>query len=167
MHFSVFLHVYICIFYGFLNFLWCFLCGKLTKSKLTKPCRHARTFQLVRQQNLASIIKKNPNILTKRPPVATAVPSGMNPVIGALVYCGIPSDLLSRPKQSHHLSGALLPCGYIQPIKSPMGVPIFNSTETMLKFTIYDQILRLPQSGVIFDQIYPFHCGVYLSGAIC
>ena len=47
------------------------VCGKLTK-----PCRHARTFQLVSQQSLASINNKNPKILTKWPPVATTVPSG-------------------------------------------------------------------------------------------
>ena len=82
-----------CIFDGFLNCCGCFFCGKLTKHY-----RHARTFQLVSQltgqpvampelsnwsvsqlvsqQSLASINNKNPKILTKRPPVATTVPSG-------------------------------------------------------------------------------------------
>ena len=60
---------FLCIFNG--PFLGVFFYGKLTK-----PCRHARTFQLVSQQNLTSINNKNLNILTKRPPVATTVPSG-------------------------------------------------------------------------------------------
>ena len=93
---------FLCIFDGFLN-LWVFFCGKLTK-----PCRHARTFQLVSQQSVASINNKNHNILTKRPPVATNVPSGTQRHHWGLVYRGIPSDLRSRPEQSHHLPGALL-----------------------------------------------------------
>ena len=43
---------------------------------------------------MESINNKNSNILTKRPPVATTVPSGA--IIGALVYRGIPSKLVSR-----------------------------------------------------------------------
>ena len=43
--------------------------------KLTKPCRHSRTVQLVSQQSLASINNKNLKIL-KQLPVATIVPSG-------------------------------------------------------------------------------------------
>ena len=64
-----------CIFmyiWWLLKFLGVFFCGKLTK-----PCHHARTFQLVSQQSVASINKKKPKILTKRPPVATTVPSGI------------------------------------------------------------------------------------------
>ena len=60
-----------------LKFLGVFFCGKLTKS-----CRHARTFQLVIQQSLASNNNKNPIILTKRPPVATlANNNNKNPTI--------------------------------------------------------------------------------------
>ena len=44
----------LCVFDGFLNFWECFFCGKHTK-----PCCHARTFQLVSQQSLASINNKN------------------------------------------------------------------------------------------------------------
>ena len=65
---------YFCIFmyiWWLLTFLGCFFCGKLTK-----PCRHARTFQLVSQKSLESINNKNPKIFTKRPLVATTVPSG-------------------------------------------------------------------------------------------
>ena len=45
----------------------------------------------------------------KQLPVAIIVPADMNTVIGILVYGDIPSDLRSRPEQSHHLPGALLP----------------------------------------------------------
>ena len=65
---------YFCIFMyicWLLKFVGVFFCGKLTKA-----CRHAKTFQLVSQQSLASINNKNPTILTKRPPVSTTVPSG-------------------------------------------------------------------------------------------
>ena len=62
-----------------------FFCGKLTK-----PYRHVRTAQLVSQQSLESIINKKPKFLTKRLPVDTTVPSGMNTVIVALVYQNIP-----------------------------------------------------------------------------
>ena len=138
---------YFCIFmyiWWLLKFVGVFFCGKLTK-----PCRHARTFQLVSQQSLASINNKNakfkkkrlpvattvpsrtqryhwgigisgytfgssmqdkiPKILTKRPPVATTVPQAPSVISGVLVYRGISSDLQSRPEQSHHLHGALLP----------------------------------------------------------
>ena len=53
-------------------------------------------------------VDKKPNILTKRRPVATTVPSGTNNIIGALVYRIIPSDLRSRPEQSYHIPEALL-----------------------------------------------------------
>ena len=78
---------------------------------------------------------KKPKIVTKRPPVATTGPSGMNSVIGALVYWGKHSDrgsdLRSRHEEPHHLPGALLP-------------PVTN------KFTIYDYILRLRQKRCDF-----------------
>ena len=80
--------------------------------------------------------------------MAITIPSGMNTIIGALVYRGIPSDLRSRPKQSHHLPGALLPSEYRQSIESPMDVPTFNSTENALKFIVYNYILRLWQKKV-------------------
>ena len=53
-----------------------YIFGGVFYEKRTKPCHHARTFQLVSQQSLASMNNKNPNNLTKRPPVATTVPSG-------------------------------------------------------------------------------------------
>ena len=95
-------------------------------------------------------------MLSKRPPVATIVPSGMNIVIGALVYRGIPLDLWFRPRQSHHLPGDMLPNGYKQPIEFPIRVPAFNSTEKELIFIIYDYISDDGKKGVIFDEIYPF-----------
>ena len=65
------------IFCNFMYIWWLlkclevFFCGKLTK-----PCRLARTFQLVSQQSLASINNKISTLLTKRLPVVTTVPSG-------------------------------------------------------------------------------------------
>ena len=62
---------FLCIFDGFLSFYGVFFGGKLTK-----PCRHVRTIQLVSQQSLASISNKNFKIWTKWPPVGTTIPSG-------------------------------------------------------------------------------------------
>ena len=90
--------VFLYIFGGFLNFVWYFFFGE----KLAKPCQYAKNAQLVSQQSLASIIDKNSKILTT-PPIASTNPSGMNAIIGALVYRGIPFDLRFRPEQSHHL----------------------------------------------------------------
>ena len=63
-------------YFSIFMYIWWLLkfvggCGKLTKS-----CRHARTFQLVSQRSLASINNKNSKILTKWPPGATTGPSG-------------------------------------------------------------------------------------------
>ena len=71
--------------------------------------RRARTFQLVSQQSLASINNKNPQNFNKRPPVATTIPSGTQRHHWGIGIPGIPSDLRSRPEQSHHFPGALLP----------------------------------------------------------
>ena len=68
----------------------------------------------------------------------------------ALIYQGIPSDLRSRPEQSHHLPRALLPGDYRQPIEFPTGVPAFNYTEKTFIFTIYDYILRIGQKRCDF-----------------
>ena len=57
---------------------------------------------------LASINNKNPNILTKRPPVATTVPSGIQRHHWGI---GIPWYTFGssiQTEQSHHLPGALL-----------------------------------------------------------
>ena len=79
----------------FLKFLVVFFCGKLTK-----PCRHPRTVQLLPCQNFPTCLSANPGkyykepkILTKRLPVVTTVLSGTNTITGALVYRGIPPDL--------------------------------------------------------------------------
>ena len=53
-----------------------YIFGGVFCGKLTKPCRHDRSFQLVSQQSVASINIKNPKILAKRLPVATTLPSG-------------------------------------------------------------------------------------------
>ena len=135
---------FLCLFDGFLNFWGCFFW------KLTKPCRHARTFQLVSQQSLLTINNKGPNILTKRPPVATTVPSCTQRYPRALVYRGIPSDLSSRPEQPHHLPGALLPRWLQAVYRVSNGRPTFNSTEKALTFTIYDCVLRIRPKMVYY-----------------
>ena len=71
--------------------------------KHAKPGRHARTFQVVSQQSLASINNKNSKILTKRSPVSITVLSGTQRHRCGIDIPGIPSDLRSRPEQSHHL----------------------------------------------------------------
>ena len=96
--FGIFMYIW-----WLLKFVGVFFCGELTK-----PCCHARTFQLVRQQSLASIKNKKQVFLTKRPPVATTVLSGTQRHHWGIGIPGIPSDLQSRPEQSHHLPGALL-----------------------------------------------------------
>ena len=98
------IYEFLCTFDGLLHFWGWFFCGKLTKL-----CRHARTFYLVSQQILACINNKNPTISRKRSPVATTVPSGTQRNHWELVHRGIHSDFRSRPEQSHHLPGALLP----------------------------------------------------------
>ena len=79
------------------------------------PCQNFPTGQ---PASLASIINEKPNILTKRPSAAITVPFGMNNVIGALAYRGIPLDQRSRRKQSHHVPGALLSGDFRQSIVS-------------------------------------------------
>ena len=105
--------------------------------KLTKPCHHVRTAQLVSQKSLASIIKKTQNFNKM-----FACRHHCHWGIGIMI---IPSDLQYRPEQSHHLPGSAPLGDYRQSIETPMGVPTFNSIEKMLKFTIYDYILRLRQ----------------------
>ena len=103
------------------------LFGNIMQHRVNKPCRNAKTAKLIIQpgkyyQQKHQILcqnspydhpawqvlsTKNPKILTKRFPVGTTVPSGKSPIIGPFVYRGIPSDPLSRPEKSHHLSGAL------------------------------------------------------------
>ena len=143
--------IFIYIFDGFLNFWGCFLCGKLTK-----PCRHARTFQLVSQQSLASINNKIPKMLTKRPPVATIVPSGTQRHhwgIGIPGYTfGSSIQALAIPPPSW---GSSLPVT-TGSLRSPVGVPTFNSTEKALTFTIYDCIVRiLPKKVCYLTKVSP------------
>ena len=71
---------YFCIF---MYIWWLLKCLEMFfYGKLAKPSRHARTFQLVSQQSLASINNKNPKILTKRPPVATSLLRHPAPSLG-------------------------------------------------------------------------------------
>ena len=112
---------------GFLNFWGCFLW---------------------KAYSLASINDKNPNILTKRPPVATTVPSGTQRHhwgIGILGYIFDPG-----PRNPTTFLWLCSPGDYRQSIESPMGVQTFNCTEKALTFTIYDCILRIRQKSMLF-----------------
>ena len=106
---------------------------------------------------------KTPKILTKQPPVATTV---TNITIGTLAYPDIPSDLWSRPEQSHHLPWALLPWWLQLANIVSNGRHHLQLCWMALRFIIYDHIFRLRQKFTIFDEIYPFNCGINLSGAI-
>ena len=81
-----------------LTFCAAFFCGKLTN-----PGRHARTFQLVREQSLASINNKHSIFFNK-----IAVCSHNFPHHWGIGIRSIPCDLRSKPEQLHHLPGALL-----------------------------------------------------------
>ena len=92
---------FLCTVDGFLKFR-CFwkayqtvlTCQNFSTGKSTKPGKYYQKIII---------------ILTNWPPVATTVPSGTNTIIGALVYCGIHSDVRSRSEQSDNLHRALLP----------------------------------------------------------
>ena len=62
----------------------------------------------------------------------------------SIVIPGIPSDLRSRSKQPHHLSGSLLPPVTTGSKQFPTGIPTFNSTEKAI-ITNYDHILKKKQ----------------------
>ena len=109
-------------------------------------------------ESLRNQIITKSNILTKRPPVATTVPLWHEHCYWGIAKPDILSDLRSRPEKSNHLFGALLP-RWLQAVSN--GRPTFNSTEETFKF------LRFRQKFAIFDEIYPFGCGVYLSSDIC
>ena len=105
------------------------------------------------------IINKRSTILTKRPPVDTTFSSGTNTIIWALVYRGIPSDLLSRPEQSHHLPGAL--AALLVTTGNVLSFEWASRPSTLHKrhlFSLFDYIFRLLKKIVIFDEIYHFGC---------
>ena len=97
---------YFCIFmyiWWLLKFLWVFF---LCVESLPNPVAMPELSNSSASKAWQVLTKKN-KIVTNQPPVATTVPSGA--ILRALIYRGIPSDLRSRPEQSHHLPGALLP----------------------------------------------------------
>ena len=133
---------YFCIFMYFwwlLNFLLVFFCGKLTK-----PCRHVQTFQLASQQSLASIIKKKNKIFNK-----TAACRCHNcPLWHEHHHWGIciPGYIFRSLIQARTISPPSWGSAprWLQAVyRVSNGRPPFNSTEKVLKFTIYDCILRL------------------------
>ena len=124
---------YFCIvmYIWFLKLLVVFFC--VDSLPTVPPCQNCPTGQPANPGKYYQ--QKKSKILTKRLPVATIVPAGTNTVIGALVYRGIPSDLRSRPEQSHIFLGLCSPGDYRKSIESPMGEPIFNSIEKVTQFT--------------------------------
>ena len=102
-------------------------------------------------------------MFTKRPPVATTVPSGMKAFIGTLVYRGIPFDLRSRAYQFYHLPGALLPqrLQVANSFKWASPPSILQKRHLrslfMITFSAYDK------KSVLFDEIYPPWLGIYLA----
>ena len=113
---------------------------------------------------LARINNKNPTILTKRPPVATTVPSGTQRYHWALVYRVYLRIFDPGPSNPTTFLGLCSPGCYRQSIESPMGVSTFNSTEKVLTFTIYDCILRIRPKKVCYS---PFGRRISLACAIC
>ena len=137
------------MYIGLLKFLVMFFC-----ENLSKPCRHATTFQMVSQQSLASIMNKKPQNSNKMAACSHHCPLWHEHRLGALVYHGIPSD---QARAILPPSWALLPDDNRQPIEFLIGVPNFNSTEKVLISTIYEYIFSdYGKKGVIFDEIYPF-----------
>ena len=90
---------------------------------------------------------KKPIMLTKRPPVATTLPSGTQRHhwdIGIPGYTGVYLQIFDPdPSNPTTFLGLCSPGNYRQFLEFPMGVPTFNSTEKALTFTIYDCILRI------------------------
>ena len=129
------------------------MCGKLTK-----PCRHAKTFQLVSQQCLSSINNKNTNILTKRQHNSHHFlhrqPAPLLWHRYTEVYLRIFDTGTSNPTS---FLGLCSPGANRQSIESPMGVPTFTTTEKALTFTTYDCILRIRPKKVCYLAKANFH----------
>ena len=79
-----------------------------------------------------------PGHFYRQKPLGTAtVPSGTNIIFGVLIYRGIPSDLQSRPEQSHHLLGLCSPRRLQVAGGVPNWRPHLPSSITVQRFTIY------------------------------
>ena len=89
------------------------------------------------QKGLSSIINKTSKILTKRPPVATTVPSGTH---HGHWYTGVYIQIYDPGLSNPTFLGFCSPRDYRQSLQSSMGVLTFNSTE--------DCILRLWRNEV-------------------
>ena len=89
-------------------------------------------------------------------------------VIGALVYRGIPSDLRSRPEQSHHLPGALL-LRWLQAVyRVSNGRPhlqLYRKGAYIHYLWVYSE--NTVKQGVLFDKHLPFGRRFNLACAIC
>ena len=118
---------------GFLNFGGVFFCRKLTK-----PCRRAKTFQLVSQQNLVSIIdKKNQNFNKMVAGSHRSLPwhEHRNWGIGMLGYT-FGSSIQARTIPPPSKNSAPPPGDNRQSIESPTTVSAFNYTEALVSLTL-------------------------------
>ena len=108
---------------------------------------------------IPTINNKNPKILTKRPPVATTVPSGTQRHHWGI---GIPGYTFGSAIQARAIPppfwGSALPVttGSLQSLQ-PKGVVTFNSTEKALTFTIYDCILRIRPKRCYLTKVSPLN----------
>ena len=133
----MFLHFYVYLMTSEIVGVFC--------AKLTKQCRHARTSQQVSQQRkIFQFCLQNGHL---QPPLSPQAPST---IIGSLVYRVYLRIFDPGPSNPTIFLGLCSAGEYGQSIESPMGVPTFNSTEKVLKFTIYDCILKITaKKGVI------------------
>ena len=127
-------------------------------------CQHARTAQLVRQQRLASIINKKPQIdqIAAYSHHYSLWQEHGHWGIGIQDISSIQAQAIPPPSW-----GSAPSSDYRQLIEYPKGIPTFNSTENALIFTFMIIFSDYGNKGVRFDEIYPFGCRVYLSSDIC
>ena len=110
--------------------------------------------------------QQKPKIVIKRPPVANIVPLTRTP---SLEHCYTRAYLRIFDPGSSNPTTFLRLCSFDDHRQSIIsnGRPHLQLYRKALRFTIYDHVLRLLQKGVLFDEIYPFDCRVYLSSDIC
>ena len=120
--------------------------------KLTKPCRHARTFQLVSQHSLASTNNKKPQNFNK--PAACSHHCPLRHPAQSLGhwYTGVYLRIFdSGPSNPTTFLGLCSPGDYRQSIQSPMGVPIFYRKGAYIHYLwLYSE--NTAKKGVLFDE---------------
>ena len=130
-----------------------FFCGKLTKS-----CRHARTFQVVSLQSLSSINNKKLKNFSKTTTYSPHYPLRHPAPLFWHWYAGVNLRIFDpRPSNPTSFPGLCSPGDYRQTIESPVGVQTLNSTEKALTITIYDCIRRIRPRKVCYLTKANFH----------